>query len=50
MPDVLAAARLESNSPTICASMNKEEALPYWALFETATGIKVNFLRMSDPV
>ena len=33
---------------TIYASMNEEEALPYWAIFEQATGIKVNFVRMSD--
>ena len=28
--------------------MNEEEALPYWEVFEEATGIKVNFVRMSD--
>ena len=33
---------------TIYASMNEAEALPYWKTFEDATGIKVNFARMSD--
>ena len=47
VPDLLSAARAEG-SLTIYASMNEEEALPFWKLFETATGIKVNFVRMSD--
>ena len=37
MPDILAAARAEGEL-TIYASMNEEEALPYWRVFETATG------------
>src|SRR5207245_2550640 len=32
----------------IYASMNEEEALPYWKVFEDATGIKVHFVRSSD--
>jgi iron(III) transport system substrate-binding protein len=48
VPELLAAAKAEGSALTIYASMNEEEALPYWALFEQATGIKVNFLRMSD--
>src|SRR5437763_16999001 len=28
--------------------MNEEEALPYWKLFEDATGIRVHFVRSSD--
>jgi len=28
--------------------MNEEEGLPYWRVFEEATGIKVNFVRSSD--
>jgi iron(III) transport system substrate-binding protein len=48
LPDLLSAARSEGGTLTIYAAMNEEEALPYWAVFEEATGIKVNFLRMSD--
>ena len=48
VPELLAAAKSEGNTLTIYASMNEEEALPYWAIFEQATGIKVNFVRMSD--
>src|SRR4029453_4082638 len=47
-PELLAAAKSEGSTLTIYASMNEEEALPYWAIFEHATGIKVNFVRMSD--
>jgi len=48
VPELLAAAKSEGSTLTIYASMNEEEALPYWAMFERATGIKVNFVRMSD--
>jgi iron(III) transport system substrate-binding protein len=48
VPELLAAAKSEGGTLTIYASMNEEEALPYWAIFEQATGIKVNFVRMSD--
>jgi iron(III) transport system substrate-binding protein len=48
IPDLLSAARSEGGMLTIYAAMNEEEALPYWAVFEQATGIKVDFLRMSD--
>ena len=48
VPELLAAAKSEGSTLTIYASMNEEEALPYWAIFEQATGIKVNFVRMSD--
>jgi iron(III) transport system substrate-binding protein len=47
MPDILAAAKAEGEL-TIYASMNEEEGLPYWKVFEDATGIKVNFVRSSD--
>jgi len=47
MPDILAAAKAEGEL-TIYASMNEEEALPYWRVFEEATGIKVSFVRSSD--
>jgi len=48
VPEMLSAAKSEGNTLTIYASMNEEEALPYWSVFQEATGIKVNFLRMSD--
>src|SRR4029450_657815 len=48
VPELLAAAKSEGATLTIYASMNEEEALPYWAIFEQATGVKVNFVRMSD--
>ena len=48
VPDLLSAARSEGGTLTIYAAMNEEEALPYWSLFQDATGIKVDFLRMSD--
>jgi iron(III) transport system substrate-binding protein len=47
MSDILAAAKAEGEL-TIYASMNEEEALPYWRVFEDATGIKVSFVRSSD--
>jgi iron(III) transport system substrate-binding protein len=47
IPDILAAAQAEGEL-TVYASMNEEEGLPYWRVFETATGIKVNFARSSD--
>src|SRR5262249_56680129 len=48
VPDMLSAAKSEGGTLTIYASMNEEEALPFWSVFEEATGIKVAFLRMSD--
>jgi len=48
VPDLLTAAKQEGTTLTIYASMNEEEALPYWAIFEQATGVKVQFVRMSD--
>jgi iron(III) transport system substrate-binding protein len=48
VPEMLAAAKAEGGAFVMYASMNEEEALPYWAVFEQATGIKVNFVRMSD--
>ena len=48
VPELLAAAKSEGGTLIMYASMNEEEALPYWAIFEQATGIKVNFVRMSD--
>src|ERR1700716_3408306 len=48
VPELLSTAKSEGNTLTIYASMNEGEELPYWGLFEEATGIKVTFLRMSD--
>jgi iron(III) transport system substrate-binding protein len=48
VPDMLSAAKAEGSTLTVYASMNEEEALPYWSVFQAATGIKVDFLRMSD--
>ena len=48
VPELHAAAKSEGNTLTIYASMNEQEALPYWSVFEQATGIKVHFVRMSD--
>jgi iron(III) transport system substrate-binding protein len=47
VPDLAAAAKAEGEV-TIYGSMNEEEALPYWHLFEEASGVKVNYLRSSD--
>jgi|SRR6516164_7702432 len=48
LPELLAAAKAESSALVVYASMNEEEALPYWAVFESATGIKVDYVRLSD--
>lgn len=47
LPDLLAQARKESGL-TVYSSMNEGEALPLWKAFESATGLKVNFVRASD--
>jgi iron(III) transport system substrate-binding protein len=48
VPELLSAAKSEGSTLTIYASMNEEEALPYWAIFEQATAVQVHFVRMSD--
>jgi iron(III) transport system substrate-binding protein len=48
LPELLPAAKAEGGALIVYASMNEEEALPYWALFEKATGIKVDYVRLSD--
>jgi iron(III) transport system substrate-binding protein len=45
----LAAARAEGTL-TVYASMNEQEGLPLWKLFEDATGIKVSYVRSSDSI
>ena len=46
--DLLAAAKAEGGTMTVYGSMNEQEALPYYKLFEDATGIKVVYVRASD--
>jgi iron(III) transport system substrate-binding protein len=46
---LLAAAKAnKEGSPVVYGSMNEQEALPYYKIFEDATGIKVNYIRTSD--
>ena len=47
IPEVLDQARKEGGL-TIYSSTNEAEALPLWKTFETATGLKVKFIRASD--
>ncbi len=47
VPQWLAAAKAE-RTVTIYSSMNEQEALPFWHIFETETGIKVVYIRASD--
>jgi iron(III) transport system substrate-binding protein len=47
VPELAAGAKAEGEI-TIYGSMNEEEALPYWQLFQDASGIKVNYVRSSD--
>jgi ABC-type molybdate transport system substrate-binding protein len=46
--DLLAAAKAEGGTITVYGSMNEQEALPYYKIFEDATGIKVSYVRASD--
>ena len=41
IPDLAAAARAEG-ALTVYSSMNEQEALPLWKMFEDAAGVKVN--------
>src|SRR5208282_5752043 len=47
VPGLLQAAKAEG-ALTVYGSMNEEEALPLWKLFEDATGVKVSYVRSSD--
>jgi hypothetical protein len=49
IPDVAAAARAEG-SLTVYSSMNEQEGLPLWKMFEDATGVKVHYVRSSDSI
>ena len=47
VPDLLHAAKAEG-ALTVYGSMNEQEALPLWKVFEDATGVKVSYVRSSD--
>ncbi len=47
VPNLAAAAKAEGEL-TVYGSMNEEEALPYWKLFQDDSGVKVNYVRSSD--
>ena len=49
-PDLVQAARTEAGTLTVYSSVNEQEALPFWKLFEDASGIKVEYVRASDTV
>jgi iron(III) transport system substrate-binding protein len=49
MGDLAAAARAEG-ALTVYSSMNEQEGLPLWKMFENATGVKVSYVRSSDSV
>ena len=46
-PELLKPAQAEG-SLTVYSSMNEQEALPLWKIFEDATGLKVNYVRGAD--
>jgi iron(III) transport system substrate-binding protein len=45
--DLLPAAKAEG-ALTVYGSMNEQEALPLWKIFQDATGVKVSYVRSSD--
>jgi iron(III) transport system substrate-binding protein len=47
LPDLLSAAKTEG-ALTVYGSMNEQEALPLWKLFEDVTGVTVSYVRSSD--
>jgi iron(III) transport system substrate-binding protein len=49
-PALVQAARVEGGSITVYSSVNEQEGLPFWKLFEDATGIKVEYVRAGDVV
>src|SRR5262245_48448980 len=49
MPDLAAAVRAEG-ALTVYSSMNEQEGLPLWKMFEDAAGVKVNYVRSSDSI
>jgi iron(III) transport system substrate-binding protein len=49
MADVTAGARAEGTL-TVYSSINEQEGLPLWQMFEDAAGVKVNYVRSSDSI
>jgi iron(III) transport system substrate-binding protein len=49
LPDLAGAARSEG-ALTVYSSINEQEGLPLWKIFEDATGVKVNYVRSSDSI
>jgi iron(III) transport system substrate-binding protein len=49
-PALIQPARQEGGSITVYSSVNEQEALPFWKLFQDATGIRVDYVRASDVV
>ena len=49
MPDLAAAARAEGTL-TVYSSINEQEGLPLWKMFEDAAGVKVNYVCSSDSI
>ena len=47
IPEIAAAAKAEGGL-TVYSSMNEQEGLPLWKLFENATGVPVSYVRASD--
>ena len=47
IPDLLRDAKAEG-ALTVYGSMNEQEALPLWTLFQDETGVKVSYVRSSD--
>jgi iron(III) transport system substrate-binding protein len=47
VPELQAAAKAEGGL-IVYGSMNEQEALPFWKVFEDAVGIKVDYVRSSD--
>src|SRR5437667_237007 len=48
-PELLKAAKAEGTL-TVYSSVNEQEGLPFWKVFEDATGIKVEYVRGNDVV
>jgi iron(III) transport system substrate-binding protein len=49
LPELAVAARAEG-ALTVYSSINEQEGLPLWKIFEDASGVKVNYVRSSDSI
>src|SRR5262245_43418875 len=49
MPDIATAARAEGTL-TVYSSINEQEGLPLWKMFEEASSVEVNYVRSSDSI